>query len=366
MVREGDTPAAAKFSWNVTFPPFPPLTLLGALMSMLLPPLLPFTAGTVGFFIANAFFFGLAGFFIISWRKRKWEETVFAFNLAKALCEENEKESCTAADDGDSEARDVSKKDKTPFVFTFEDYPVYLVEGTFFTLLIDLLFTAGMLWKLYYVGLRRAAVDTWMDIYEEEEMLRRSFPSNTIFFTSPHHSDTTSSQAEFDESSFTMEDQDAEKNSPTAPFIALEQCIFAAHFGFLMKDAFFCTRDMWEPMMPIHHLGGCILLLVGYFSVDLPGVRLLALSASVLELGSASCCAWLLWRLKVYYMIAMNLSNAVYLICLGAIYWYEDSLPWWFHFAVAGGVMLVIGRTAYMIQGIHTHFCEVGKGTKMQ
>jgi len=273
-------------------------------------------------------------------------------------------------------------------IASIEDYPRYLFEGSFFTLAVfDLLFTAAMCWRLSHVGIRKAAVDTWVDIYEDEKnyghtgvsTLNAAFGLRSLAPAAAPSSNSSSTTTMITPTTvtamintLTADDAKMHQNStmmtPPTPLFALEHCIFASHFGFMIKDIFFCTRGAWELVMPVHHLGTCILLLMAYFSLELPGIRLLALSTSVMELGSASFCAWLAWRLKVQYVIIMTLSNTIYFACLCAIVLHGDNLPWWIHSAVALGLAFIIGRTAVLIQGMHKEYCVHGVGSerKMQ
>jgi len=345
-----DTCATPRFGWNVTLPPH----LYGALLSVLVLPLLPLTVGGLEFFIAHAFFFGLAGFFIISWRKRRWETACDSERRDRRDMQNNgrqENESmrdCGRSDDDRSECMEENTV-PTCKVSSVEDYPRYLFEGTFYTLVaFDVLFTAAMCWRLSHVGIRKAAVDTWVDIYEDENVLR--------FIPTASSSNLAASMSDGSTFAKTQDDVISGTMTTTTPFFALEHCILASHVGFMIKDIFFCTRGGWEMTMPAHHLGACILLTMTYFSPEVPGIRLLALSTSVMELGSASFCAWIAWRLKFLYVITMTLSNTIYFACLCAILLHGGDLPWWINSAIALGFSFIVGRTAVLIQGMHKDY----------
>jgi len=396
----------------------PPLTLLGALLSIVVLLFLPLTVGTLDFFIAYAFFFGLYGFFLISWQKRRWAATTSSMKSVgddRTPTTNTDHPSTPTVSDRDDDLKKVVFKDTTTlhnkssvlsqvsgYLSIEEYYPYYVYEGSFYTLLlVNALFTAGMLYKLAHVGIRSAAEHTWVDIYEQEHFhLSASSATNTIISSSyndnnnniinninnnnhtlpaaaflgssmnyttwagPFRSDGNATYAAIGESS-TLPlawGGDVSGMATKTPFFALEHCIFASHFGFMIKDIFVLSPQptaqgrTWEPIMPTHHLGACVLLLAGYFSFELPGIRLLALSTSVMELGSASCCAWFVWRLKTLYVIAMNLSNAVFFACICAIYWYAHArIPWWFHHSVVGAALFITGRTALLILDLRKH-----------
>lgn len=129
------------------------------------------------------------------------------------------------------------------------------------------------------------------------------------------------------------------------PSFALEHCIFASHFGMFMGD-FVVHWSRPSAMFIGHHLCSMFLLWSASLVGVVPGVVVLAFCTPVLEIGSMGYCIWVIWRMRGLYFWSMMISNLVYFALILVILSLVPERTWFFLTLVAGGIGLIMGRTA--------------------
>lgn len=132
------------------------------------------------------------------------------------------------------------------------------------------------------------------------------------------------------------------------PSLALEHCIFASHFGYFLADFVVHIKNP-QAMYIVHHLVSMVLLFGGSLVGSIPGVIALAFCTPVLEIGSMSYIAYVLWKTKGTYILLMNLSNLVYFVIMMFILAYGRSTGPFFYSLVSLGICLVLGRSAFLV-----------------
>lgn len=246
---------------------------------MTIPFLLPFSPGTVSFFVAHALGWALATTFLLFQRKHAWES---------------------------SELRD-SKSWRSDWA---EPYPVWAFDGALCVHLIDVPMALLMAMKLF-------------------------------------------SSSEALEEALTLSLNQLPADVRYGSMLALEHCIFASHFGIFLGDlvVHWSRPDL---MFVAHHICSMILLALASLLGVVPGVISLAFCTSVMEIGSMSYCAWVVWRSRTSYIWLMTLSNIVYFTMISGILLRAEATLLLYSL-VTCGVGLIIGRMAILIRDMRRH-----------
>jgi hypothetical protein len=135
------------------------------------------------------------------------------------------------------------------------------------------------------------------------------------------------------------------------PPLALEHWVFASHFGIFLGDlAVYWSKP--DRMFFAHHVCSMVLLGCGSLVGVVPGIVALAFCTGVLEIGSMSYCAWVVWRSKRTYISLMTLSNGVYFATLLAILYHAREFTFFFSGLMIVGIGLIIGRTAVLFRDV--------------
>lgn len=191
-----------------------------------------------------------------------------------------------------------------------EPFPAWAFEGAFLTHVVDVPMAIGMAVKIF------ASTGT---LYEAATLSLNDMPLETRYGSS----------------------------------MLLEHCIFASHFGIFIAD-FIVHISRPCPMYIAHHICAMVLLWCGSLTGTLPGVVLLAFCTPVIEIGSMSYCTWIIWRLRATYFFCMNLSNIIYFTLIVVICALAPELTCFFLGLVAGGIGLIIGRSAILVCELRT------------
>jgi len=133
----------------------------------------------------------------------------------------------------------------------------------------------------------------------------------------------------------------------------IDHVVFASLNGFLWRD-FFLHFSRPDPMLVIHHIGS-IILMISFAFFRIPGIRLLAFTTNVTEIGTSSYCAWVIWRWGRAYWWVMNVSNIVLFTSTSLLFFWAET---WTPLVVSCysiGVGLVIGRTYVMFDELRQH-----------
>lgn len=141
--------------------------------------------------------------------------------------------------------------------------------------------------------------------------------------------------------------------------MALEHGIFAMHFGFMARD-FIAHWNTPDVMFLIHHIGALFLSWCACFIPTIPGIRLLALCATVLEIGSMAYCAWALWshQVRYSYVWVMTMSNLFYFVAIVGIVVSMPQPCWMMYGLCLLGWCFIAGRMGVLIQEVR---CVPGK-----
>merc|ERR1712232_1270882 len=86
-----------------------------------------------------------------------------------------------------------------------------------------------------------------------------------------------------------------------------------------------------DPVLAMHHIVVCMLMdAFSFWSV--PGVRIMALQTPIVEAGTCSYCAWVVWRNKRQYHWLMHPSNIAMFVGSTCVVYLAESrtLVIWF------------------------------------
>jgi len=124
-----------------------------------------------------------------------------------------------------------------------ETAPAWAFEASFLLQLVNLPFSAAMLWRMLSLGVIPVTTHTIRDFAPQD--------------------------------------------------LWLEQVIFASLFGFMLKD-FFLHWHSPDLVLMLHHLIVCALCYTMAF-VEMPGLICYAFSTVFVEIGTSACCGWVLY-----------------------------------------------------------------------
>eukprot|EP00929_Paragymnodinium_shiwhaense_P115501 TRINITY_DN8442_c0_g1_i1.p1 TRINITY_DN8442_c0_g1~~TRINITY_DN8442_c0_g1_i1.p1 ORF type:complete len:326 (+),score=70.16 TRINITY_DN8442_c0_g1_i1:97-1074(+) len=133
----------------------------------------------------------------------------------------------------------------------------------------------------------------------------------------------------------------------------LDHVIFASLFGFMIRD-FVVHRNRPDPLLAAHHVGVCFLMIAFGFLAT-PGIRALSFTTPVVELGTSSYCAWVVWKKRQAYIWLMTISNIVMMgaatLCIGG----ARPVTGLNIFLYLIGVGLTVGRQFVLMAELREH-----------
>eukprot|EP00929_Paragymnodinium_shiwhaense_P123741 TRINITY_DN9799_c0_g1_i1.p1 TRINITY_DN9799_c0_g1~~TRINITY_DN9799_c0_g1_i1.p1 ORF type:complete len:307 (-),score=43.01 TRINITY_DN9799_c0_g1_i1:674-1522(-) len=258
--------------------------------------ILPLQPGTLEFFAAHAFFWGLASWLICEHRRKAWESAGL-------------------------------KAGPPGLQDWVEDLPAWSFEATFIIdLCTEVPLLVCMLAKIWTTmePIHNFATETLADIAINEG-------TNGTMVTDLYYGGTSTT--------------------------ALEHIIFACHAGYMVRD-FILFRSYplrAVALFIVHHIGAIILAWCGSFATFIPGMRLLALCALVLEIGSMTYCSWVIWRTRWLYFVAMLGSNVFYGLSIFYLFYHHEQQTWMLYTLYVMGLGFICGRTSIMVLELSKH-----------